>query len=82
MNQVKVPTDALCQSSTQKFPQVYVNKLTLFNTTPHTVALCKQKQNMSQTEVTVRDVHYGTFTGSGIFRNLYFESKISNPILE
>jgi len=29
-----------------------------------------------------RDVHYGTFRGSGIFRNLYFESRISNPIPE
>jgi len=27
-----------------------------------------------------RDVHYGTFRGSGIFQNLYFESRISNPI--
>jgi len=29
-----------------------------------------------------RDVHYGTFTGSGIFWNLYFESRISNPVSE
>jgi len=30
----------------------------------------------------IRDVHYGTFRGSGIFRNFYFESRISNPISE
>jgi len=29
-----------------------------------------------------KDVHYGTFRGSGIFQNLYFESIILNPILE
>jgi len=29
-----------------------------------------------------RDVNYGTFGGSGIFRNLYFKSRIVNPIPE
>jgi len=33
-------------------------------------------------QITTRDVHYGTFRGSGIFLNLYFESRISNPIPE
>jgi len=31
---------------------------------------------------TTRDVCYGRFRGSGIFRNLYFESRILNPIPE
>jgi len=30
----------------------------------------------------IRDVHYGTFRSSGIFQNLYFESRILNPLLE
>ena len=29
-----------------------------------------------------RDVHYGMFRGFGIFRNLYFEARISNTIPE
>jgi len=29
-----------------------------------------------------RDVHYGTFRVSGMFQNLYFESRISNRISE
>lgn len=32
--------------------------------------------------LTTRDMHYGTFQGSGIFWNFYFESQTSNPILE
>jgi len=38
----------------------------------------------SEIDLAVRDVHYGTFRGSGIFfiSNLYFESRISNPIPE
>jgi len=32
--------------------------------------------------ITSKDVHCGTFRGSRIFRNLYFKSRISDPILE
>jgi len=30
--------------------------------------------------IAARNMHYGTFGSFGIFRNLYFESRILNPI--
>jgi len=44
------------------------------------IIVCKIQAKL--VSVTAGDVHYGTFRGSGVFRNLYFESRISNLVPE
>jgi len=56
------------------FQQAFINLTHTLN--------CHEVNKMHIQHYMSRDVHYGTIRGSAIFWNLYFESRISNPIPE